>query len=138
MIEGVHGLEGTRVLIVEDECVIAMELEYTLKECGAEVIGSCMSVESALAKLQQSRDLDVAILDIDLRGQYAGPIADQLRMTGIPFIVTSGYEARRYTIKFKGVPWFEKPVNPQRIAAAIVDVRRQRNLFPNTGVVASS
>jgi DNA-binding NtrC family response regulator len=129
MHDGVHGLEGTRVLIVEDECVIALELECTLKECGAEFVCSCNSVESALAEIDCSRDFDAAILDIDLRGQYAGPVADRLLRMGIPFIIASGHEARQYAIRFKGVPWLEKPVSPTQIAAAVMDVQRQRTLF---------
>lgn len=129
MLEGVHGLQGTRVLIVEDECVIAMEIECTLKDCGAQVVGSCTTVESAIEQIDRSRDFDAAILDIDLRGQYAGPVADKLIRVGIPFIITSGYEPKQYGIRFKGVPWLEKPVSPSSIAAAIVRVQRQRNLF---------
>jgi DNA-binding NtrC family response regulator len=129
MLESVRGLEGTRVLIVEDECVIAMELECTLKDCGAQVVGPCMTVESALARIEQSRDFDAAVLDIDLRGQYAGPVADKLVRIGIPFVVTSGHEPQRYAVKFKDVPWLEKPVPPSQIAAAILDIQRQRKLF---------
>jgi DNA-binding NtrC family response regulator len=129
MIDGVHDLEGARVLIVEDECVIALELECTLKDCGARVVGSCTTVESALAQIEGSRDIDAAVLDIELGGQYAGPVADKLIRVGIPFVIASGHEASRYPIKFQGVPWLEKPVNPTRIAAAIFDVQRQRSLF---------
>jgi len=129
MLESVHGLEGTRVLIVEDECVIALELECTLKDCGVQFVCSCGSVESALAQIDASRDFDAAILDIDLRGQYVGPVADRLVRMGIPFIIASGHESQRYAIGFKGVPWLGKPVSPSQIAAAIVHVQRQRSLF---------
>lgn len=129
MLERVHGLEGTRVLIVEDECVIAMEIECTLKDCGAQVVGSCNTIESALAQIDYSRDFDAAILDINLRGQYIGPVAERLVRIGIPFVIASGYEARRYAIRFKGVPWLEKPVSPTQIAAAIAHLNRQLSLF---------
>jgi two-component SAPR family response regulator len=129
MIEGVHGLEGRRVLIVEDECIIAMELECTLTECGAEVVGSCTTVQGALEKIDQSCELDAAVLDIELGGQYVGPVAEKLIRIGIPFVIASAHEAKRYALKFKGVPWLEKPVNPTAIAAAISSLQRQRSLF---------
>jgi CheY-like chemotaxis protein len=129
MIQGVHGLEGRRVLIVEDEYVIAMELECTLAECGAQAVGPYPSVETALAKIEQSQDFDIAVLDIDLRGQYAGPVAEKLIRIGIPFVIASGYEPAQYARKFVGVPWLEKPVSPAQIAAALSAVQRQSTLF---------
>jgi DNA-binding NtrC family response regulator len=92
-----------------------------------EVVGSCNTVESAIAQIDRSRDFDAAVLDIDLRGQYAGPVADKLIRVGIPFVITSGYEPKQYAIRFKGVPWLEKPVSPTSIAAAIATVQRHRS-----------
>ena len=79
-----------RILIVEDEPLIAMMLEDFLEELGKELVGTCDTVQSALATIADERP-DAVILDINLSGgEKAWPVADALAGQGIPFILSSG------------------------------------------------
>ena len=82
---------GCRVLVVEDELLIALELSRMLQELGCSVIGHAGSVEKALTLLETQRP-DVVLLDEDLRGQPATPVAEYMRRHRIPFAILSGYD----------------------------------------------
>jgi CheY-like chemotaxis protein len=83
-------LRGRRVLIVEDEVLIAMELESLFRAEGCEVLGPVNSVARALG-LIESRRPDVAVLDLNLGGDRGTPVARALASENVPFIVVSGY-----------------------------------------------
>jgi DNA-binding response OmpR family regulator len=80
-----------KVLVVEDDFLIAMELERTLLEEGYDVLGPVTSVALALALLGRSRP-DAAVLDVNLRGEKITPVARVLKNMDVPFILSSGYE----------------------------------------------
>jgi DNA-binding response OmpR family regulator len=104
-----------RVMIVEDEFLIAMEIEDALRAAGAEIIGPFTSLEEADAAAR-TREIDLAILDIDLRGQEVFPAAKVLLERGIPFMFYTGRpdrEALRST--FAAVPVCVKPVATRRL-----------------------
>ncbi|RXH25799.1 MULTISPECIES: response regulator [Bradyrhizobium] len=84
--------EAPRILVVEDEYLIAMELEATLRTAGYRVIGPAPDVSAALELLKAERP-DAAILDVNLDGQWVTPVAEVLRASFVPFILTSGYVA---------------------------------------------
>ena len=79
-----------RVLIVEDEAFIAMEMAEALTDAGCEIIGVAASVNKALAILNE-KSCEAAVLDANLNGATTAPIAEALRARGIPFLVVSGY-----------------------------------------------
>ncbi|MWD26266.1 response regulator [Aquicoccus sp. SCR17] len=81
---------GLSVLIVEDEFLVAMDLETILEQGGHAVMSSVASVEAALKALEDGRP-DVAVLDLNLRGQLVFPVAERLRSLNIPFVVASAY-----------------------------------------------
>jgi CheY-like chemotaxis protein len=83
-------LAGKRVLIVEDELVIAMTIEDFLLECGCIIVGPCGSVAQALEAVR-SETPDLAVLDVNLGGETAYPVAFALAERHIPFVFTSGY-----------------------------------------------
>jgi len=83
-------LAGRRILVVEDEALVAMLIEDALTEAGATVIGPTRSVESALFSLAQGR-IDAAVLDLNLAGVMSTVVAIALSERGIPFVVASGY-----------------------------------------------
>ena len=87
-----NGFSGKRVLVVEDEPVVAMCLEDILDTLGCITIGPASRLAEGLA-LARAGDLDAAILDINLGGERSDPIADALRMRAIPFTFASGYGA---------------------------------------------
>ncbi len=79
-----------RVLVVEDEAIIALELAYTLEEAGYEVVGPAMSIARALALIEASQP-DAAVLDVNVRSEKITKVARKLRSLGVPFVLTSAY-----------------------------------------------
>ncbi len=84
-------LTGYRIMIVEDEAILAWEAEETLKEAGAEVIGPAHNVRDAIALIDKTEVIDAAMLDIGLNGVVSSPVAEALRLKRIPFIYTTGF-----------------------------------------------
>jgi DNA-binding response OmpR family regulator len=83
-------LAGLRVMVVEDELLIAMLIEDTLLDQGCVIVGPYTSVnEAALAA--QNAAVDLALLDVNLRGEKIYPVAEILSARGIPFLLLSGY-----------------------------------------------
>jgi CheY-like chemotaxis protein len=85
-------LRDRRILVVEDEYLIAITLSNQLEGVGSIVVGPVPSVERAMKAIESEPELDAAILDINLGGVMAYPIADALLARKIPFVFTSGYE----------------------------------------------
>ncbi|CAM3031454.1 Response regulator [Sphingomonas antarctica] len=83
-------IKGLRVLVVEDEAMIAMLAEDMLDMAGCTLAGIASTLAEGLAAAQ-SDDFDVAMLDVNLDGENSGPIADLLSERGKPFIFTTGY-----------------------------------------------
>jgi CheY-like chemotaxis protein len=112
-------LKGRRVLLVEDEFLIAMELENVLQQCGCEVLGPASSVQQALAVLADGRP-EVALLDVNLRGQRATPVAAVLRERGVPFVLMTGYsELQLSEPELRAAPKLDKPVSSQALCRAL-------------------
>jgi len=113
-------LKGCRVLVLEDEFLLASDLELALKRGGADVIGPFGDLSKATEEAARST-FDVAILDINLRDGATYPIADELMRRGIPFVFGTGYSAEVIPHRFQGVPRWEKPYNMQQL---VEDVAR--------------
>jgi CheY-like chemotaxis protein len=111
-------LAAKRVLVVEDEYLTAMDMSAYLESEGAHVVGPASSVNAALEALQRA-ELDGAILDVNLRGEMAYPVADALAARGIPFVFTTGYDARMVPARFADVRRCEKPATPAAIGQAL-------------------
>lgn len=84
-------LGGRRVLVVEDECLIADDLAAALREDGAEVIGPAASLPMALRLAGHNELIDAALLNIDLDGVAVFPLVDELRARSVPMIFLTGY-----------------------------------------------
>lgn len=110
--------EARSILIVEDEPLIAMMLEDFLLSLGHEVRGTCDSVGEAL-KAVQAADFDVAILDVNLKGESVWPVASELRQRAIPFVIASGGHVEPPPAEFASVPMIEKPYTIDRVTPAI-------------------
>ncbi|WLR95455.1 response regulator [Shinella zoogloeoides] len=82
-------LENKRILILEDDPLLALDLEDFFTEVGAKVIGPVSSVEQALEAV--SSGIDGAVLDLNLRGVYSYPVIEILAKAGTPLVVCSGY-----------------------------------------------
>ena len=83
-------LDGTKILLVEDEMLVMMNLEYALEDLGCTAICPVASVLKALALLDE-QNFDLAILDVNLNGEKSYPIADILIARDIPFAFSTGY-----------------------------------------------
>nr|WP_294517782.1 response regulator [uncultured Rhodopila sp.] len=83
-------LAGKRVLIVEDELLVALMIEDFLTDFGCTTIGPCATVETALQAVE-TESLDLALLDVNLSGERVYPVAEALAERHIPFLFLSGY-----------------------------------------------
>jgi len=112
-------LDGRRVLIVEDEVIVAFNMECEVQDAGGEIVGPAHTLAEA-QKLLAER-IDVAILDINICGQSVWPIAKVLRERGIPYVLASANcgDAHAVNPAFTSVPCFDKPVAMPRLIAAL-------------------
>jgi CheY-like chemotaxis protein len=85
-------LRDFRILIVEDEYLIATTLHDALESVGCVVVGPVPSIQKAMEAIASDPKIDAAIVDVNLGGALAYPVADALLARKIPFIFTSGYE----------------------------------------------
>jgi DNA-binding NarL/FixJ family response regulator len=105
----VYRLPRGRILVVEDEPLIAAEIESFLSAAGFEVIGPAGSVSYALALLERG-GCDAAVLDVSLGGETSEPIATGLIRSGTPFVVVSGYARTQLPAVFQTAPLIGKPL----------------------------
>lgn len=108
-----------RVLIVEDEYLLADELSTELQEEGAVVLGPVANVESALVLLANDLPPDGAVLDVNLGGEPAYALADALIQRGVPFVFTPGYDRCALPERFSQVPTCEKPLDLRSVTTAL-------------------
>lgn len=107
-----NGIEGSRILVVEDEALIAMALEDMLLDLGCEVIGPASTVAAAL-DYAASETLDGALLDINVRGSLVYPVAEALIARGVPVVLCSGYAlTSAIPAPYDALPQIAKPYNP--------------------------
>ena len=102
-------LQDRRILVVEDEYLIAMSLADGLEGVGSIVVGPVPSVEKAISKIESEPHIDAAVLDVNLGGVLAFPVADMLLARKIPFIFTSGYEDNVLRTRYSNVKTCTKP-----------------------------
>ena len=106
------------VLAVEDEAVIALELENMLEDMGYDVIGPAANVEAALALLR-SASPDAAVVDANLAGKSARPILEALQKDGIPLVLASGYEELELRNLGLEAPLVRKPYSAKDLSTAL-------------------
>ena len=99
---------GCRILVVEDETLIAFEIEAVLEALDCAIIGPVSTLEGAL-RLAQDAKPDAAILDVTVRGGKSYPVAEQLLARGVPFVLSSGYGEWSLPDKLRGQPRLNKP-----------------------------
>jgi CheY-like chemotaxis protein len=106
--ESAGRLRGLRVLIVEDEALIASLVEDFLIDLGCEVIGPAMHMEEAV-QLAREAAIDGATLDVNIVGEKVYPVADILTERGVPFVFMTGYGAAGLRASDSGRPVLQKP-----------------------------
>jgi CheY-like chemotaxis protein len=116
--ETTYQLEGRKVLIVEDDGSIAVDLATAVGQAGGIVIGPTPSVAGAFA-LMAEHTLDGALLDIRLRGETSFPLADVLVVLGIPFVFVSGLSSALMPYPHRDRPLFDKPYEAPDVIATL-------------------
>ncbi len=118
-------LAGRKILIVEDEYLIAMDLALSLGDLGADIVGPAGSVAEALALVDDVGDaLDGAVLDVNLRDERVYPVADALTALGVRFVFASGYDAALMPPAYADVPRCRKPMDRSMIARLLSEEER--------------
>lgn len=107
-----------RVLVVEDEPLIAMEFAEVLEDAGFEIVGPASSAGEALALLEQS-GCDAAVLDVNLGGETSESVARALVETGASFVVVSGYVREQLPPVLRDAPLIGKPLRPEALVAEV-------------------
>ncbi len=110
-------IRGLRVLVIEDAMLLAVELEEALNDAGATVIGPATSLDEAIEMMDQ--DFDVVLLDADLNGRSAAPIASALAARGRPFILATGHKDAPELIAETPAAIVNKPYNVRQISLAL-------------------
>jgi CheY-like chemotaxis protein len=107
------------VLVVEDEELVAMDLCAELEQLGWQVLGPAATVAQAEAVLRDSPPVDVAVLDVNLRGRPVYPLAEALLERRVPFLFCTGYEIVDPGGRFQTAPVVRKPAHRGAIATAL-------------------
>lgn len=113
-------LSGRRVLVVEDEYFVADDVARRLEARGAEVIGPVGDVDDALDLIDDTERLHAAVLDLNLKGEMAFPVADALIERGVPFVFATGYDQGAIPERYSKFARCEKPIDPDKIARALL------------------
>ena len=119
-------LRGRRILIVEDDCITAMDLAETLSAAGAQVVGPAGTIGTALELLRRQPQLDIALLDVEVEGAYVFDVADALVKLEVPIVFTTGYERSEIPVRFRTIRHCEKPIGIAAIARALSDELARR------------
>lgn len=113
--------DGKRLLVVEDEFLIAFDLQGLLERAGHLVVGPAGSVAEGLALLDGA-PLDGALLDINLQGEKVTALADALAVRGVPFLFLSGYGTSELPPGHDGATVLAKPFNESELLAAVAEL----------------
>lgn len=115
-------LEGKRILIVEDEVILALDLRFAMEDMGAAVVGPCHRLEPAL-KVADEDPIDGAILDVDLAGEAVFPLADRLSRRHVPFVFHTGrHNPSELSDRYVGATICPKPSTPENVARELMAI----------------
>jgi len=111
-------LSGRKVLVVEDEMIVAWLLEDMLVDLGCTIVGPATSVNQALAMID-AEAFDAAVLDVNLDGQMSYPVADALTARGMPFVFSTGYDKDTLRDGYRTFPVLQKPFHRSELGDAL-------------------
>lgn len=120
---GTTTFPAARILVVEDEFLVAMELESMLAACGLTVLGPVSTVVAALALIEREAP-DAAVLDVNLRGESVSPVAACLRDRAVPFVLATAYRREDLPEGLRDAVNMGKPVEPKALLAALETLLR--------------
>lgn len=116
-----ENLADVRVLVAEDEYLLAAELSSALRHAGATVVGPARDVPHAL-ELMANCAPDCAIVDMNLAGELGLPLTDALERAAVPYIILSGYDRAALPLRHDRAPYVEKPADPSVLVRMIPDL----------------
>ncbi|WP_434381052.1 chemotaxis protein CheB [Melittangium boletus] len=120
-------LKGLRVLLAEDDHLIASEVVVMLHGLGCGVVGPVADLEVGLRLLERERGrLDCAVLDVDLRGEWVLPLAMALTWASVPFLLATGYGEDILPEAWEGAPRLQKPYDMRALGTALRRALRLR------------
>ena len=111
--------EMARILVVEDDPLIAMAVAQMVEECGCDVIGPAAQLDDALMMAKES-ELEGAVLDIDLGTERVWPLARLLRAAQVPIILATGFSSAEVPEEFWNAPLLPKPVRKSQLRNALL------------------
>lgn len=120
MKEAAGDITGCRVFVVEDDGMLSMLLEDLLAAMGGEVVGIAARLDEALEQCTRL-EFDVAMLDVNLRGERSFPVAEALQAAGKPFVLVTGYGSTILPPALRSAPLLQKPYRRQELGAALWD-----------------
>ena len=127
MATGRDALAGLRILIVEDEFLVAMLVEEMLQDLRCEIVGPISTLEEAIATVRQNH-LDGALLDANLNRKISSPVADELLGHEVPFILVTGYGGHKADPPVLArAPRVRKPVNFDELADRMTEIFVRRS-----------
>lgn len=113
-----------RVLLVEDEMLIAMDVADMLEELGFSVVGPALRLNKAL-RIAAEECFDLAVLDVNLAGERSFEVADVLRKRGIPFIFVTGYGVAGVIDDYREAVVLQKPIEIFQLGEAMAALKQQ-------------
>jgi DNA-binding response OmpR family regulator len=123
MMDKSESLRGCRILVVEDDYLLAQVLSDFLEDAEADVIGPVGSVDEALAAIESAPgSLDGAILDVNLHGSKSYPIADALAARSIPFLFATGYGQDALDLPYRNHARCEKPFDQANLVTRFAEL----------------
>ena len=131
MQSGDRPTDGLKVFVVEDEALVALNLEDMLHELGCTVIGPAMRLERANRMVDQGLAADAAILDVNIAGEMVHGLARRLAEQGLPIVFATGYGLAGLASEFQDYPVLQKPYTSEEVAhglARAIKSRRQLDL----------
>lgn len=111
---------GRRVLVVEDESLVAMLLETILEDMGCVPVGPASTVDEGLQLAAGGEPLDAALLDVNVAGRQVFPIAEALKARGVPFVFSTGYGEGGLPDEWRGQPTLQKPFTEAAVRDALM------------------
>jgi CheY-like chemotaxis protein len=120
-------LSNRKVLVVEDEMMIAMLIEDMLDELGCKLVGPATNVPRALELIGKER-VEVAVLDLNLDGKDTYAIADALRQKNVPFIFATGYGSTGMRPEYGDRPVLQKPFQAKDLETALAEALAGSNV----------
>lgn len=130
-------LSGRRILVVEDEGIVAWALEDMLADMGCAVVGPAARVNQALAMIDDE-SIDAVVLDLNLNGQMSYPVADVLASRGVPFVFLTGYHKSSMPEKYFDFPMMQKPLDRSKLGDVLTQLLTPGSPPPSAQAAGSS